>query len=59
VESKEQAYYVVVRKSCDIIYKVYADSFEQALFLWDQEGDEQDVDPIDPVVLSVSVDEES
>jgi hypothetical protein len=59
MQSKEQSYYVVARKSCDVTYQVYAYSFQDALMKWEQEGDEQDVNPIDPVVLSISVDEES
>ena len=59
MQSKEQSYYVVVRKSCDVIYKVSADSVEQASVLWEQEGNEQDVDPVSPVIISISLDEES
>jgi hypothetical protein len=59
VKSKEQSYYVVVRKSCDVVYKVSAYSFQQASVLWEQEGDEQDIDPISPIVISISLDEES
>lgn len=54
--SKEQSYYVTVRKSYDITYQVYADSFEEALKYWEEFGDEQDIQPIDSFVLSVSVD---
>lgn len=59
MQSKEKCYYVTVKKSADITYRVYAFSFEQALSLWDQEGDEFDVVPNDPVVLGVMVKEES
>lgn len=59
MQSKEQSYYVTVKKSCEVTYQVYAYSFEQALMLWEQEGDEQDVNPLDSIVLRVEVNEES
>jgi hypothetical protein len=59
MRSKENSYYVVVRKSCDVTYKVSAYSFQQASVIWEQEGDEQDIDPISPIVISISLDEES
>jgi hypothetical protein len=59
VESKEQSYYVTVKKSANVCYEVYAYSFQQALMLWDQEGEEVDVDPNDSIVLGVMVNEGS
>ena len=59
MQSKEQSYYVSVRKSYDITYQVYADSFEEALKYWEEFGDEQDVQPNDFIVLGVMVNEES
>ena len=59
MQSKEQSYYVSVRKSYDITYRVYADSFEEALKYWEEFGDEQDVQPNDFIVLGVMVNEES
>lgn len=59
MQSKEQLYYVTVKKSVNVCYQVYAYSFEQALVLWDQEGEEIDVDPNDSIVLSVMISEES
>lgn len=54
--SKEQSYYVTVRKSYEVTYQLYADSFEEALGYWEEFGHEQDIQPIDSIVLSVSVD---
>jgi hypothetical protein len=59
MQSKEQSYYVTVRKSYDVTYQVYADSFEEALKYWEEFGDEQDVQPNDSIVLGVMVNEES
>jgi len=59
MQSKEQSYYVTVKKSYEVTYQVYAYSFEQALMLWEQEGDEQDINPLDSIVLRVEVNEES
>ncbi len=59
MQSKEQSYYVSVRKSYDITYQVYAYSFEEAFKCWEEFGDEQDVQPNDFIVLGVMVNEES
>jgi hypothetical protein len=55
MQNKEQSYYVTVKKSDYITYQVYAYSFEQALMLWKQEGEEVDVDPHDSVVIGIRV----
>lgn len=59
MQSKEQSYYVTVKKSVNICYQVYAYSFEEALSIWEEHGEEVDVDPSGSVVLSVMVNEES
>jgi hypothetical protein len=59
MESKEQCYYVTVKKSVNICYQVYAYSFEDALKNWEEHGDEVDVDPNGSIVLSIRLDEES
>jgi hypothetical protein len=59
MQSKEQSYFVTVKKSYEVTYQVYAYSFEQALMLWDQEGNEQDIQPLDSIVLGLMVSEES
>jgi hypothetical protein len=59
MQSKEQSYYVTVRKSYDVTYQVYAYSFDEALSVWQEYGDEQDVQPNNSVVLGVMVNEES
>ena len=59
MQSKEQSYYVTVRKSYDVTYQVYSYSFEEALSAWEEFGDEQDVQPNDSIVLGVMVNEES
>lgn len=56
MQSKDQCYYVTVRKSTDFCYQVYAPSFEDALACWDHDGNEVDVDPVDSIVLSIRVD---
>lgn len=56
MQSKEQFYYVTVRKSAVVCYQVYASSFEDALACWEHDGDEVDVDPCDSIVLSIRVD---
>ena len=59
MQSKEQSYYVTVRKSYDVTYQVYAYSFDEALSVWQEYGDEQDVQPNNSIVLGVMVNEES
>lgn len=59
MQSKEQSYYVTVRKSYDVTYQVHAYSFEEALSCWEEFGNDVSTEPRDSVVLGVVVNEES
>ncbi len=57
MKTKEQSYFVNVKKTSYVTYYVVANSFEEALSSWEEFGEAEDVDTQDDIVVGIVLQE--